>query len=527
LRLADHAVDLAFTEGMREAAVSPAAQTLEAKALFARVSRAETQIKSDQELIDDLKKSSAKAKASEEETQKQLNILQAQMELDKDELEAAKADLLRSGADPLSRIQRQFARYQTAQQQADASRAQMNFSGPDAPVESDNLIGRFSTWRAQRDKKIRLQQARDAALQKREHLQQKLEEVKAAPAESNENAPHIKPSADSSDDTVLASLRGLSAHQKNLAALNQRIQDHQDLADVYGNWMVVVQASQKANFNGIIRSALYILLIVMAVYLANLAVDHMFADLISDRRRLKTLRVVVRFALQVAGVLIILFVLFGVPSQMPTIVGLAGAGLTVALKDFIVGFIGWFVLMGRNGIRVGDWVEIQGVVGEVIEISLFRTVLLETGNWNDAGHPTGRKVAFTNGFAIEGHFFNFSTSGQWLWDELQILVPASQNPYPILDAIQKMVTDATEGNAHKAEEEWKHAIHRERIGAVSAAPAISLRPTASGVEVHVRYITSASERYSTRTRLYQEIVALLHQKPSKPAASNNPVVAGA
>ena len=53
LRLADHAVDLAFTEGMREAVVSPAAQTPEAKALFARVSRAEAQVKSDQELIDD------------------------------------------------------------------------------------------------------------------------------------------------------------------------------------------------------------------------------------------------------------------------------------------------------------------------------------------------------------------------------------------------------------------------------------------------------------------------------------------
>src|SRR5205814_1267265 len=83
-----------------------------------------------------------------------------------------------------------------------------------------------------------------------------------------------------------------------------------------------------------------------------------------------------------------------------------------------VGFIGWFVLMGRNGIRLGDWVEINGVTGEVIELGMFHTVLLETGNWTDSGHPTGRRVTFTNGFAIEGHYFNFSTSGQWLWDEI-------------------------------------------------------------------------------------------------------------
>src|SRR5581483_9945564 len=119
-----------------------------------------------------------------------------------------------------------------------------------------------------------------------------------------------------------------------------------------------------------------------------------FSDPTSQRRRLVTLRAVLRFSLQALGVMFVLFVLFGMPSQMPTILGLAGAGLTVALKDFIVAFFGWFVLMGRNGIRVGDWVEINGVGGEVVEIGLLRTVLLETGNWTDSGHPTGRKVAF-------------------------------------------------------------------------------------------------------------------------------------
>jgi len=229
---------------------------------------------------------------------------------------------------------------------------------------------------------------------------------------------------------------------------------------------------------------------------------------------------------QAVGVLLILFVLFGMPNQMPTILGLAGAGLTVALKDFIVAFFGWFALMGRNGIRVGDWVEIKGVVGEVAEIGLLRTVLLETGNWNDAGHPTGRKVAFVNSFAIEGHFFNFSTSGQWLWDELQILVPTAQNPYPIIDAIQKLVTTMTEVNARMAEGEWQRATHREHMHSVSAAPAINLRPTTSGVELHVRYITRAHERYATRTRLYQEIVALLHQRLSEPATDSSPVRTG-
>ena len=199
------------------------------------------------------------------------------------------------------------------------------------------------------------------------------------------------------------------------------------LAETYANWGILVAARQRVAVHGILKSVLFILLIVLSVYMAGRLIDRYFVEL--NHRRQATAchtarrRVVCRAS---RGFAAIAFVVFGMPSQTPTVLGLAGAGLTVALKDFIVGFVGWFVLMGRNGIRVGDWVEINGVGGEVVEISLLRTTLLETGNWTDSGHPTGRKVTFVNSFAIEGHYFNFSTSGQWLWDELTVSVPAAK-----------------------------------------------------------------------------------------------------
>jgi hypothetical protein len=89
-----------------------------------------------------------------------------------------------------------------------------------------------------------------------------------------------------------------------------------------------------------------------------------------DRRRLHQLRVITSIAIQVVAAMTILLVMFGAPSRMPTIVGLAGPGLTVVLKDFIVAFFGWFVPMGRNGIGLGDRVEINGVGGEAIEVGI-------------------------------------------------------------------------------------------------------------------------------------------------------------
>jgi small-conductance mechanosensitive channel len=521
LRLADHAVDLAFAESMREATLRPSANDPQTKELFARVSRAEAQVKSDQDLIDEIKKELTPAQASDQaEIQQQLDLLQAQLELDKDELANAKEDLFRSGADPLNRIRRQFARYQSAQQEGDSGRAQT--AALEAISPPDHFVAQFRAWREQRRKVLLLQRARAEALQKHDDLQRKRDsgELPVPAQPESLSSPESRDSpARAQGQVVIALLRGYSLRQKSLADLNKRIQDHQDLADVYGDWMGAVQVRQHAVVQGMIRSALLIVLIFLSAYLFSRALDGLFTHVIADRRRLRTVNVVVRFGLQAVGLLLIVFVLFGMPSQMSTVLGLAGAGLTVALKDFIVAFFGWFALIGRNGIRVGDWVEIKGVVGEVVEIGLLRTVLLETGNWNDAGHPTGRKVAFVNSFAIEGHYFNFSTSGQWLWDELQFLVPAMRDPYPILNAIQNLVTTATEANARMAEEEWQRSTQRERMHSVSAAPAINLRPTGSGVEVHVRYITRAHERYATRARLYQEMVALLHQRESEPVST--------
>jgi small-conductance mechanosensitive channel len=526
LKLADHEVDLAFADALRDASEHPAPATPETKALYARVKQAEATVKAEQERIDQLKKQLAIANATRQDNlQQQLSIVQAQLELDQDELDDAKGDLIRSGADPLTRIQRQFNRHQAAQQ-TDANRAPVS---PDtsAPSQRDSLVSHVTNWRALHAKTAQLLQAQAEAnhggaqlsevhdaLDKQVTGEQADKQAITKEATTQLTSTEAGDAGASSGETAAAimTLHALAVDQKDLADLDKRIQDHQELSTTYGNWIELLKSNQLSSLHGVIKSVLWILLIALAVYLAQRTLEHFLRDLSPEHTRYRTLRIIVRFAVQAVGLLGILFVIFGTPSQLSTVLGLAGAGLTVALQDFIISFLGWFVLMGRNGIRVGDWVEINGVAGEVVEIGLLRTVLLETGNWTDAGHPTGRKVALMNSYAIQGRFFNFSTSGQWLWDELQVTVPADQDPYPIIEAVQQIVVKETEADTRAAEEEWKQSTNRYRVQSVSATPAINLRPTGAGVEVHVRYITGANERYAVRTRLYQAVVELLHRR---------------
>jgi hypothetical protein len=126
-----------------------------------------------------------------------------------------------------------------------------------------------------------------------------------------------------------------------------------------------------------------------------------------------------------------------------------------------------------------------------------------------------------NSYAIEGHYFNFSTSGQWLWDEMQLAIPIDRDPYPVVAEIQKIVNKETEANARLAEKEWGNMGNTRGIRPFSAGPAISIRPASSGYEILIRYVTRANERHQQRGKLYEDIVELMRRQniPEQPSTA--------
>jgi small-conductance mechanosensitive channel len=502
----------------------PPAMSAEAKEIQARLQKSENAVAADQAKVAQLTAEDAKASGSKkDELDGELNLAKAQLELDQDEVDDGKEDLGRAGGDQQARIQALTQEHEAASQISDNTHVTVT-----APNERHGLIHRFQQWSELHGKQMQLWRAKAeaesaAALFSAKHdaLASKISAQKKglpedpAPTATAGNGPPGKNAPGFSAEKSAAMLqltKSRSQDQKALATFDKRVDDQTQLAEVYGKWIGILAGKQRSVVNYALRGIAIILVIALIGLFFDGWIESLLGKMSMDRRQVETLRTVTRVSVQIVAVLFILLVIFGPPTQLGTFLGLAGAGLTVALKDFIVGFLGWFVLMRKNGIRLGDWVEINGVSGEVVELGMFHTVLLETGNWTDSGHPTGRRVTFTNSFAIEGHYFNFSTSGQWLWDELQVVLPIGLDPYPIVDAIKKKVLEATSESAREAEKEWKSAAHSRDMGALSAAPAINVKPIIGGVEIAVRYVTRANERHQLRAKLYQAAVDLLGTK---------------
>ena len=524
LKLADDEVDLAFDQAMHEAKDNPPVLQGEAKAIEARLEKAQKVLEGDKAAVEQLTAAAAKATGDRKDSlEDDLAIAQEDLNLAQNEVDDAKQDLIRAGGDPESRIQQLYNEHKDSEKSGTTVPASVP-----APPDQPGLIHRYQQWSALHAKQLLLWEAKSAAdasamLLSKDHdaLDAKIDAEKAA---TPHLAHHSKKSgtveatasdkAQSHEDSasLLLKTRQVASQQKTLSTYDKRVDYQKQLSDNYAKWIDLVAAQQRVVVHRALIGVLIILAIgLFGIYFATL-MDKLVGRLNMDRRQMQSLHTVAHVTVRLVAFLLIVLVIIGPPSQLGTFLGLAGAGLTVALKDFIVGFIGWFVLMGKNGIRLGDWVEINGVSGEVVEIGPFHTVLLETGNWTDSGHPTGRRVTFTNSFAIEGHYFNFSTSGQWLWDELQLVLPMGQDPYPVVQEIRKKVSDATKAGAKQAEEEWRRATRSREMSAFSVEPAISVKPVVGGVEVAVRYITRANERYQLRAKLYQDAVDLLGGK---------------
>jgi small-conductance mechanosensitive channel len=503
-RIADHEVDQAFSQSLRQASLAKPTLSGKALALQKRVDELQETIKNDEARIAALTTAAGSKAAATAANASDLEIAKAQLGLDQAELADSMEDLARESGDQRVKLQQELAARQAAMKQYKENASQDEGQTAVASAEQYKTFAQqLSTWRSLRNRKQLLAQAQQLAQADVAALTGDEERMKGEAAALAAKAPG------ESAGERMERLQRLSAQQSILGILHDRLGAQQELVGLYGRWGEQVGLQQKIVIHLILQSLAWLAAICIVVIFAGWALELGLERMVRDARQRQTLKTVLNLGTQLIGLLLILLVIFGVPRQTPTILGLVTAGLTVVFQDFILAFCGWFVLMGPNGVRVRDWVEIDGVGGEVVQLGLFRTWLLETGNWTAHGHPTGRRVSFLNGYAIRGKYFNFSTVGQWMWDEIKVSIPPGTSIHPLLKRIYEATVKITEADAKMAEAEWKRVTHEQGSPQFSAMPSVNLRPAGAGVDIVIRYITRAGVRVETRNQLFELIVDLM------------------
>jgi small-conductance mechanosensitive channel len=195
------------------------------------------------------------------------------------------------------------------------------------------------------------------------------------------------------------------------------------------------------------------------------------------------------------------------------IFGLVGAGLALSLQELILSIVGWGFIMLTRPFDIGDRIEIDNQKGDVIDISVLHTTLVEVGNWVDAEQSTGRLLMIPNGSFIRHSSTNYTKGFSFIWNELVIVVTFESDWEKAKEIILSLSTEEDAKFKSEIDKQIKatQETYAIRFGMISSIVYTSIQD--SGVALTLRYLSPVRSRRSTSHKLYEAILKAFSTEP--------------
>lgn len=186
--------------------------------------------------------------------------------------------------------------------------------------------------------------------------------------------------------------------------------------------------------------------------------------------------------------------------------GVAGAGIAFALQELIASVAGWIAISFGGFYRTGERVQVGGIKGDVIDIGVLRTTLMEVGEWVNGDLYNGRIVRVANSFVFKEPVFNYSADFPFLWDELRIpLSYASDRPRAralILSCVEEVIGDYPA----QSRAAWKEMVGKYRIENATVEPMVTMSGDDNCLTFTARYIVDYRKRRFTKDRIFTRVL---------------------
>jgi small-conductance mechanosensitive channel len=349
---------------------------------------------------------------------------------------------------------------------------------------------------------------------------------------------------DSQDPAVLAqqksTLDTVTARYRLVSAAALPLGKEAILLEVYKRnleeWRAATKSRYVANIkNLLIRLTAFCLLIAIVLVVFALW-QRAILRYVQDSQRRYQFLLLRRIALWIVVSMVITLALASQLGSLMTFAGLMTAGVAIALQNVILAVVGYFLLIGKFGVRVGDRVQVSGVYGKVAEIGLIRLHIMElTGTGTDA-QPTGRVVAFSNSIVFQPNpgLFRQVPGTSFLWHEITLTFAADSDYRAVDQRLQAAVETALSDYAKDFElqrRQMERSLSFVSIG--SLAPGVRFRFSTAGLEAVLRFPVESGKAAEIDDRVTREVLQAINQEPKltvvaaeAPGIQPRPVAAG-
>jgi len=346
----------------------------------------------------------------------------------------------------------------------------------------------------------------------------------------------ISSAPDSTDPAVLAQqkkeLDAMTAQYKQLSASVLPLGKQSVLLDLYkrslSNWRNAVENEYSSELRGLILRLAVLAAVLAMVFVISEVWRRATFRYVQDVRRRYQFLLLLRIVMWFLVAIIIAVAFASELGSLATFAGLLTAGVAVALQNVILSVAGYFFLIGKYGVRVGDRVQVAGVTGDVIDIGLVRLHLMEVGGSGSSARPTGRVVVFSNAVVFQANagLFKQIPGTKFVWHEITLTLASDSDYHQVEDRMLSAVK--------KVYDEYRDDMERQRrtmerslspLSVHPMGPESRLRLTQSGLEVIIRYPVELDKSAEIDDRIARELLDVTKHDPKlKVIGSETPTI---
>ncbi len=205
--------------------------------------------------------------------------------------------------------------------------------------------------------------------------------------------------------------------------------------------------------------------------------------------------------------------LLGGFASLLTFIGLIAAGLAIALRDPLTNMFAWFFIIWRRPFELGHRIQISGTVGDVVDIRIFQTSLLELGEWVSSDQPTGRIVHVPNGRIFSELQFNYSMGIPFIWDEIPVLLTFESDWRKAKQMLVEIVERSVPDGDRVSQADLRQMSRAFRLNPLQTEPVVYTSVLDSGVLLTARYTVRPEGRRALTEVMWEAILVAFAEHP--------------
>lgn len=248
------------------------------------------------------------------------------------------------------------------------------------------------------------------------------------------------------------------------------------------------------------------LLGVVLVYVVGRLVQRSVAHYVKDNAARYRARKIVSFFFYLIAALVLASIYSSRLGGFTVALGVAGAGIAFALQEVIASVAGWVAISFGNFYATGDRVQLGGIKGDVIDIGMLRTTLMEMGQWVDGDLYNGRIVRIANSYVFKEPVFNYSADFPFLWDEIRLPVRFGSDWKLAKTMLVAVADEVCKDYALRSKAAWSEAVQKYRLEDAKVEPMVTMIANDNWLEFTLRYVVDYRRRRTVKDQLFTRIL---------------------